>query len=297
MKRNILSKNKNYILFLFLISINLYSTSIESLRNKIKLDSSDKLVLAFLSDIEADDFNLRKAINKIKAVKKIDAIIVAGDLYENESLRKNPLFPNSKDNVSEMVNSLLLLLELNVPLFVIPGNHERQIIYNRAISFLQDSGYENIFDINKQVLDLEGVNIVGLGGYHLPGRTPEDGFLLTSSDYDWLNTSLENLSSQNEPIIMVTHGPPKDENSNIDYLENVGHVGDIKFTKILENPLNRKLINVHGHLHEKSKTKAVFKSGVSYNISSITSYHSLNGGGEVSLLILNKLRMIEFKTL
>ncbi len=247
------------------------------------------------SDIEG---NLEGAIKSAEVMRanKVDAVILAGDLYENERIRKNPRYPDSIDNSSEMVNGIKPYAFLNVPVFIIPGNHENKETYKKAFEILKIN-FDNVFDINRKKVDMAGVNLVGIGGYHDRNFTDSEGFVLRNSDYNFARESLRDFAEQREPIVLVSHGPPRSE-GEIDYVEGFGHVGDERIRGILEDKLDSRVINVHGHIHEGGGAKAnygvngsVFGLGANYavNVASVTSYGAKDGGGSASIMTINGL--------
>ena len=79
--------------------------------------------IGLVSDIEGSIRNAQIAANRF-ADQNLDAIIIAGDTYEDEQRRRNPLYPNSTDNVQEMVDGITPYAGFGVPVYVIQGNHE-----------------------------------------------------------------------------------------------------------------------------------------------------------------------------
>ena len=144
--------------------------------------------------------------------------------------------------------------------------------------------WKNVYDINNQEVDLKGINLVGLGGYHHSGFTPSNGFLINQSDYNKAIKSLRKLNSQNEKTIFITHGPPK-STSKIDYVNGAGHVGDDTIKKIMNEDLD--LVNVHGHIHERGGNVANYKSGIAINAASITRYMANSPAKALLLTIKN----------
>lgn len=226
-----------------------------------------------VSDIEGAIDSAKKSAGKLKG-KNLDAIIIAGDCYENEEIRRNPVYPNSTDNVQEMIDGITPYAELGIPVFVIPGNHEEQSIYNEAISTLRKK-YPNIFDINGKSIDAQGVNLVGMGGYHDSRFITREGFLLNSSNYQTALKNLKGLQNQNETTIFITHSPPK-ANSRIDYVQGAGHVGDSNIATIMNSDL-KDILNVHGHIHEGGRNSEDYSAGKAINVASITPFNNLQG--------------------
>jgi Icc-related predicted phosphoesterase len=230
--------------------------------------------IGVVSDIEGAIQNAKTSANKLKS-QNLDAVIIAGDCYENEEIRRNPVYPNSTNNLQEMVDGIEPYAELGVPVFVIAGNHEVQSVYNKAVKKLQKM-YPNIFDINERSVDLKGANIVGMGGYHHPGFTPRNGFLLSNSDYSRAKEDLKELQVQEEPTIFVTHGPPKSK-TLIDYVQGAGHVGDKNIQRIMDSSNLEGIINIHGHIHEGGRNSDKCNSGIAINIAAIADYNNQKG--------------------
>lgn len=240
-----------------------------------------QIKIGLVSDLEGA---IKECSESAKILEKenVDVVIIAGDVYENERIRRNPLFPNSTNNPVEMVNCIRPYSELGVPVFIIAGNHETRGDYFEGISKLE----KNVISINSRSVDLHGVNIVGMGGYHHPSFIPKDGFLLGESDYKRAEDNLLKFQRQNEPTIFVTHGPPK-SGTKIDYVRGVGHVGDKNISKILNNSDLDEIINVHGHIHEGGRNRDSYSSGSSINVASITPYNN-SKGSNTGLLTFNE---------
>lgn len=246
----------------------------EIVQTKSSFLNDGVIKIGVVSDIEGAIENAKNSANKLKS-QNLDAVIIAGDCYENERIRRNPVYPNSTDNLQEMIKGIEPYVKLGVPVFVIAGNHEVQSVYNKAIKKLQGI-YPNVFNINKKAVDLDGVNIVGMGGYHHPGFTPKNGFLLSNSDYNRAEGDLNKFQIQKEPNIFVTHGPPKSK-TLIDYVRGVGHVGDRNIQKIMDSSKLENIINVHGHIHEGGRNLDSYKSGIAVNIAAIIDYNNQKG--------------------
>ena len=234
--------------------------------------------LGIVSDIEAE-YTLAKSAAQKLSKESIDAIVIAGDNYENERIRSKPVHPRSTDNVEEMIEGIKPFAELGVPVFVIPGNHETRSVYAKAIAKLR-SEYPNVMDLHNASADLEGVNLVGMGGYHHPRFTTNNGFLLQKSDYEKALKSLSAFQSQKEPTLFVTHGPPKSEDSQIDYVKGPGHVGDNNITAIMNSGL-KNVVNVFGHIHEGGNHADLYGAGPAINVAAITDFMSKKSGNAV----------------
>lgn len=239
----------------------------------------DSIQFGIVSDIEGHLAGAEMAAQALKTEESasgnaLDAIIVAGDVYENEAIRRNPVYPQSRNNVQEMVAGLQPFAELGVPVFVIRGNHEEERVYQEGLRQLQQTN-PAVFDISNATLDFSGVNIVGRGGYHDPRFLAETGRLLTEEDYASARNELERLQEQDEPTFFVTHGPPR-ATTAIDYVPGFGHVGDQNLTRILNDSTLRNIVHLHGHIHEGGGNEERFPAGTSINVASITQYQNPN---------------------
>lgn len=230
-----------------------------------------------VSDIEGHLAGAEMAAQALKTEESasgnaLDAIIVAGDVYENEAIRRNPLYPRSTDNIQEMVVGLQPFAGLGVPVFIVRGNHEEERVYREALRQLQQVN-PAVFDISDATLDFSGVNMVGMGGYHDPRFLAETGKLLTENDYETAVRRLQSLQEQNEPTFFITHGPPR-ATTAIDYVPGFGHVGDQNLTRILNDSTLRNVVHLHGHIHEGGGNEERFPAGISVNVASITPYQN-----------------------
>jgi Icc-related predicted phosphoesterase len=235
-------------------------------------NNDGKIRFAHVSDLEGAISECEHAAKDISD-KNPDMIFITGDTYENEGIRRNPLFPHSTDNLKEMVDGITPFAELGVPVYVIPGNHESTSIYEEGIHTLQES-YPNVHDISGQSIDLDGLNIVGFAGYYHPRFTARDGFVNKKADYVNAFEQIRSYGDDDDMTVFVTHSPPfinpqKHGNSSIDYVQGAGHVGDKNITAILEHT---EVLNLCGHIHEGGSESAKVGRSFSYNGASVTPY-------------------------
>ncbi len=229
--------------------------------------------IAVVSDLEGALDNVEKSVNKIKK-EGVQLIIIAGDCYENEELRGNrSLYPNSRDNYSEMINCIKPYAELKIPVFVIPGNHEVKTIYNKAIKKLQEN-YHNVEEVSDKLIEFPSFSIVTIGGYHHPRFTATGGFLISNSQYQLTFQNLQKASKREKPVLFISHGPPY-TNSNIDKIIQGMNVGDKVFTQIMMMPEIKNILHIFGHIHEAGGNFFNFSEDkTSINTAAITNYLS-----------------------
>lgn len=231
------------------------------------------LKVGVVSDIEGALENARKSAAVLRG-EKVDLVLIAGDLYENERIRRNPMYPQSRDNVLEMIEGIRPYAELGVPVFLVAGNHEEYPVYTNALARLHKE-FPQVYDLSGRSADLHGINIVGLGGYHDPRFIAQQGFQIKKEDYQRAENEIRELMQQQDPLIFITHGPPLAPTTNlIDYVEGFGHVGDSEIARILSSTYARQITHVSGHIHEGGGIKAWFPAGISLNVASITLFQN-----------------------
>ena len=250
-----------------------------------------EIKIGVVSDLEGAVENAKTSAARLKA-EHVDAIVIAGDLYENEQIRVNPSYKNSTDNVREMEKDIEPYAGLGVPVFIIPGNHESRAVYEKALTKIHKN-HNNVFDINHKTADLQGINIVGLGGYHDARFIAREGFILNDADYERASKKLQAFQQQKEPTVLVTHGPPKSTGS-IDYVAGFGNVGDEKLAGLLGSNLQN-IINVHGHIHEGGGSVAQYGNNSAVNVASITDY--ARGKGRTGGIIIIKDGNVSYQDL
>jgi Icc-related predicted phosphoesterase len=252
-------------------------------------NDKDYITIGVVSDIEGAIENAQESAEKLKDMK-VEYIIIAGDCYENEQIRISPLYPESKDNIKEMINGIAPYAALKVPVYIIPGNHEKKEIYEAAIESLKGT-YPNIHDISDSSIDLEGFNIVGLAGYHEERMTDPNGFLITNESIETAKENIQIFQEQDEPTLFVTHGPPL-TGGELDYLQGFYNVGDYRITEIINSSSYMNIFHIHGHLHERGALWDEFNGGKSVNVAAITPYNNPNATeGRTGVLLIKKLNV------
>jgi Icc-related predicted phosphoesterase len=204
-------------------------------------NAANEIKIGIVSDIHGNP--------DAEKLKGADFILIAGD-YANVTLDIEPY------------------AKLGIPVYVIPGNHETKEDYYNEIEDMHER-YLPVIDIHGKAVDLPGFNIVGLGGYYDKDYIVENGFLLNDSDYENAREMLFSFMSQDEPIIFLTHSPPFSD-TKMDYVPNVGNVGDKKIADLMNDNQLSNIINVCGHIHEGKGISAEYKSGYSINSATIT---------------------------
>jgi Icc-related predicted phosphoesterase len=169
--------------------------------------------LAFV-DLHEDKKALKKLL-ELSAKPEVDFIICAGDLTQ---FSRNIRFILRQFN------------ELGKKIYLIPGNHESDTLFEEILP-----DYQNFVDINNKAIQIGDYVLLGYGG---------GGF--SSQDADFRRIARDWYSKyKDKKIILVIHGPPY--GTKTDFLE--GHyVGNKDYRAFIER-IKPKLV-ICGHIHE-----------------------------------------------
>ncbi len=190
--------------------------------------SPENVTFGVLSDIHGNSTNAAYFIEVFRQ-KNVHAILVPGDLVDH--------FRNNIPDERELEEILSILDRANVPVYIIPGNHEQQSIY---YGVLERKKYTHLVDMSRQrSVDLGDIRIISLPGYTFPEYIAKGGFISDVSD-------IPSFLSSWRKNILLSHQLPRA--TLIDIIFSEEHVGDEKLTSVLKQ--NNIDILVGGHIHE-----------------------------------------------
>ncbi len=236
--------NADYILT---INHQQYQFSNQTVR-QLTHDEDQQARYGVISDIHGEVERIAPFIKELKK-RNIEALLVPGDLVKNEELRYGRV--DQQNDEQELEAVLKELGKSDLPVFVIPGNHETQDEWKTAMENIH-SAYPNIIDMNKyRGVDGDDADIVSLPGYQIreiPGRKfiPDDGFWASPAMIDKLATQRQGLD---DVVVLLTHGPPATGvNPGPGTVSSGEDVGD-KYTATAMKQDNISFAVV-GHIHE-----------------------------------------------
>jgi len=242
---------------------------------EISTDADLDMRFGVLSDIHGEVEKVGYFAQLFK-VKKVDAILISGDIPLNEELRSG-----HADIVSdevEMLNVLREVAKTGLPIFVIPGNHEHKGDYENALKKVV-LDYPNVIDMTQyRVFDGDDADIVSLPGYQTFSTQgyqfiPDDGYFASHKDIEKLKELRQGLD---DPVILLTHGAGK---TNAQLGPSTTYdgkdVGDAYTTQV-EKEANISF-TVVGHIHEAGGRAATFE-GTPINIGEWSSQFTVNFG-------------------
>lgn len=192
---------------------NVHQTSLQALAKQV---ASDTIRIAFTADTHRfyDEFdNFTIAVNKLNKSTHIDFAVHVGDMADF-GLPQQYLWGNS------------YLLNLNVPYFVVIGNHD--LVGNGSLAYHEMYGP---FDFSFIYGDIKFVFInTNSREYNFNGRVP---------DVDWLEAQLKPGPDFSHAVVLF-HVPPMDADFDADL--------EVPFHSIMAK-YNNVLFATHGHLH------------------------------------------------
>jgi len=242
---------------------------------EIDSDDDKEATYGVISDIHGE-IEKAKYFAEQFLERGVDGIIIPGDISLNEPLRYGR--EDSRDDKDEIIGVLEVIAETGLPIFVIPGNHERVQDYRSALEELSEK-YSNIIDMTKyRVFDGDDIDFISLPGYQtrsIPGRVfiPDDGYW-ASKDFIFETGKL--AKELDDPIILITHGAGKtNARSGPSTLYDGTDVGDLNTTEMQKN--SNIPFAIVGHIHEAGGTAAAF-DGSSVKPNELSEQFTVNFG-------------------
>ncbi|MBU5690221.1 MAG: metallophosphoesterase [Candidatus Aenigmatarchaeota archaeon] len=198
-----------------------------------------------LSDIHGEVEKTREIVSYF-AERKVNGIIVAGDISLNPDFRGY----NDKSRV-KIIEVLNEISRYNLPVLVIPGNHETRGEYKDAMR----KASENVVDMVKyRSVDFCNVKIVSLPGYQFKDFVADNGFYSRPQDVK----ETGKFTKGELPILLVSHGPPKITGKLTPGMIYSGRdVGDENITKMIKQSGIKFVVS--GHIHEAAGIAVDFK--------------------------------------
>lgn len=185
-------------------------------------DEDNKAVLGVLANIKEDTPQNLKNVEAALAYfkdKGVDTIVVVGDLGETQS---------------QIENGMKAVAATGLPVFTIIGNREKKSDYAAALKALS-AAHSNVVDLNQvRLAQLDDVALVSIPGYYDKAYIhAEEGCQYFPADLE--NTKLAISAAAGKPVVLVSHGPPKQEGSEaLDRTLEDANVGDANLSKLIE---------------------------------------------------------------
>jgi Icc-related predicted phosphoesterase len=226
--------------------------------SELSSDEDNQAAYGVISDAHGEVEKARKLARKFKEMG-VDGIILPGDLSNNETLRYG--IKDSKPDKIEIEQVLEAVAETGLPIFVIPGNHERKPDYEAALAEITKK-YENVIDMTQfRVFDGDDADFVSLPGYQtfsIPGRQfiPDDGYW---ANPDFIKETGKLRKGLDDVVILITHGAGKtntDGKPGPATIYSGRDVGDETTTEMMKE--NDIPFAVVGHIHEAGGNAATF---------------------------------------
>jgi len=169
---------------------------------------------------------LRTCVESVLRLRqKPDAVVLTGDLTDF-------------GRPAEYAHLRQLLAPLDMPLYLLPGNHDDRVNLRRAFP---DHGYMAQGEFIQYVADIGPLRLIALDTM-IPG---ESGGQLCDLRLQWLSDAL--ADSQGRPVVIAMHHPPF--RTLIGHMDEIGlQAGELALRDIISRHDNVERI-ICGHLH------------------------------------------------
>lgn len=184
-------------------------------------DADGTLVFGVLGPVNEDSGANMVALKKYLkffADEKADAIIVTGDVGE------------VADGIARVLNAVA---DTRLPVFVIVGNRECRAEYTNGVNQAKANGHPNIVNMNMhRAVEFPEATLVSLPGYHEPK------YIACANGCQYFKSTLDEVvklsKEAKNPVVLVSHGPPRGEGSQaLDYTSD-GNVGDAQIPEAIK---------------------------------------------------------------
>ena len=118
--------------------------------SQLSSDEDNQAMYGIISDAHGEVEKARAFAQKFKEMN-VDGIILPGDLPSNETLRYDQR--DSNPDKTEIKQVLEAVAETGLPIFVIPGNHERRPDYESALAEVT-AKYGNVIDMPQHMKEI-----------------------------------------------------------------------------------------------------------------------------------------------
>ncbi len=222
---------------------------------EITVDNDNKATYGIISDAHGEGEKAKYFAMEFQK-RGVDGIILTGDEAKNEGLRYGR--KDSIDDALEIQNVLEAVAQTGLPVFAIPGNHERKSDWEIAVR-QASSKYNNIIDMTKyRIVDGDDVDFVSLPGYQtnkIPGRQfiPDDGFWAMP---DMIKETGKLRAGLDDAVVLITHGCGKTGSPGPATTYSGQDVGDALTTTMMRE--NHIPFAVCGHIHEAGGLAATY---------------------------------------
>ena len=197
-----------------------------------------RLVVGVLSAIKESDeetkVNLKRAYRAF-ARAKVDVIVANGDVALDEF---------------DLEKVFDLLGGSELPVLVLPGNHESRAAFNRSF-VAAEARHPNLFNMlwTRQAT-FGRFELLSMPGYYDRKFIPQSaGCHYKPEDFTDLGYLVEQLQSNGQIAVLVSHGPPQTRGKfGIDLAHDAGNVGDPAMAAFID--VHRVRFGLFGHILE-----------------------------------------------
>lgn len=184
-------------------------------------DADGTLVFGVLGPVNEDSGANMVALKKYLkffADEKADAIIVTGDVGE------------VAEGIARVLNTVA---DSKLPVFVIAGNRECRAEYTDGVNQAKAT-HPNIVNMNvHRAVEFPEATLVSLPGYHDPK------YIACATGCQYFKSTIDEVvklsKEAKNPVVLVSHGPPRGEGSQALDFTSDGNVGDPQIAQAVKD--------------------------------------------------------------
>lgn len=186
---------------------------------KMKSDPDSATTLGIIGNVKEFSEQNSNAIAEYVAYfndKKVDAVVVTGDVGESES---------------DIEHALEAIAKVGKPVFAVIGNRENGDDFAKAVAKV-----DGVVDLNQtRLVMLDDHALVSVPGYHDPNYVhAERGCVYGEAELAEIGKAVD--AAGEVPVVLVSHGPPKQSgDAGIDIMAEGDHVGNAALTAFAED--------------------------------------------------------------
>ena len=202
-----------------------------------------QLKLGIMVDLHAHSGNSRYFADQLNQ-EGVEVYFLGGDLSHSFGD-----YQGAEDDFNEIISVVEPIADKGKLVLAVPGNHEKQGAYSRALEHLS-SRYDNVIDMERvPVADLDDLTIVALGGNANSRFCVPNGYLRSDSDFERLG-ELARQYQGDKPLLVATHIPKRYGTSRgLDVVSRGDmNVGGVALARV-RDAIGSKFA-VSGHIHE-----------------------------------------------
>jgi Icc-related predicted phosphoesterase len=219
-----------------------YKMSNDSI-TQLTADSDSTAKFGVISDTHGYWWYVDRFSRQFKS-EGVDGILMLGDYAQNSRAKAIPFL----SDYWEIYLCIGMAAKTGLPVYVLPGNHDYEADYSKVMQKLQ-AEYPNVIDMSRiRLVDGNDFDFVS-NPYGESWPYVDGAFMRPVRDVESLVTYLPRLQPQGDPLILLSHEPPRSNSSSgVDFTFDGQDVGSVVLNSLMDN--ENIDFSLSGHIHE-----------------------------------------------